>query len=184
MAGKHWNEDELIYLEYFVFDNDAQLIVAAEHLGRSLQAVKKKLCQLRKQDSNVQHIHRLWTKKEDDFLKRHYTTISNKNIAIRLNRSVGAVEFRASKLGITKKNSIQKLDKEIRKLISDGYYLSQICKKLNIKMQSLLAHLEREGIEYKKMPRNEHSGYGNHIWNQLNHANYQEYLSKKKEKSH
>lgn len=177
MTGKHWKEDELIYLEYFVFDNDAQLSVAAEHLGRSIRAVKKKLCQLRKQDCNVQHINRLWTKKEEDFLKRHYTTMVNKNIAQRLNRSVGAVEYRAAKLGLSKNRNIRDLDSEIRKLIAEGYYLSQVCKKLDIKMQSLLAHVEREGIEYKKMPRKEYSGYGNHIWNQRDYARYQEYLS-------
>lgn len=180
MSGKHWDEDELIYIEYFVFDNDAQLNVAAEYLGRSLQAVKKKLWQLRKQDSNVQHIHRLWTKKEEDFLRRNYTTMTNKNIAQRLNRSVGAVEFRAAKLGLSKNRNIRDLDNEIRKLITEGYYLSQICKELGIKMPSLLAHIGREGIEYKKMPRKEYSGYGKHIWNQQDYARYQEYLSRNK----
>jgi hypothetical protein len=179
MSGRHWSEDELIYLEYFVFDNDAQLDEAAKHLNRSLRAVTKKLWQLRKQDGDVQYVHRLWTKKEEDFLKRYYTTMTNKNIAKRLNRTVAAVEFRAKKIGLSKNRNIRDLDSEIRKLIAEGYYLSQICKELNIKMQSLLAHVGREGIEYKKMPRKEHSGYGNHIWNQRDYARYQEYLSTK-----
>lgn len=182
MPGKHWTEDELTYIEYFVFEKDAKLSDASEFLGRSVNAIKKKLWRLRTEDNNVKHMNRLWTEKEEEFLKKHYTSLSNKNIAIRLRRSVKSVEFRAAKLGLKKYKKIQDKDFEIRKLISEGYYLSEICKELNIKMQSLIAHCRRENISYKKMPRTERADYGNHIWNKLGQASYQEYLNKQRRK--
>ena len=128
-------------------------------------------------------MHRLWSEKEDEFLKKHYLSMKNKHIADRLNRTVGAVEFRAKKLGLTKHKKIKELDTEIRRLIDEDYYLSQICTKLNIKMSSLIAHCQREKIPYKKMPRTEYKNYGNHIWNVQDKVRFQEYLSKQESKA-
>ena len=180
---RKWTEDELVYLEYFVFENDTQLIDASKHLNRSTNAIRKKLCKMRKEDNFRCYMHRLWSEKEDEFLKKHYLSMKNKYIADRLNRTVGAVEFRAKKLGLTKHKKIKELDTEIRRLIDEDYYLSQICTKLNIKMSSLIAHCQREKIPYKKMPRTEYKNYGNHVWNVQDKVRFQEYLSKQELKA-
>ncbi|RBS24117.1 hypothetical protein EA96_00156 [Enterococcus faecalis] len=109
--------------------------------------------------------------------------MKNKYIAQRLNRTIGSIEFQASKLNLKKHKNIKELDAEIRSLIEKGYYLSQICSELDIKMPSLIAHCQREKIPYKKMPRTEYKNYGNHIWNVQDKVRFQEYLSKQESKA-
>lgn len=181
MTGKHWTEDELAYIEYFVYENDTKLKEASEFLGRSLHAVKVKLVQLRKEDKSVCYMNNLWTEKEEEFLKKNYKILTNKNISIRLNRSVKAIEFRAAQLGIQKNKSVKSQDKKIREMIADGYYLIDVSKKLNIKMSSLIAHCKARGIEYTRMPQEEKNRRNpDHIWKQLDQARYAEHLSKKR----
>ena len=180
MTGKHWTEDELAYIEYFVLQNDTKLADAAVFLGRSTRAIQVKLWRLRKSNTGTHHMHRLWTAKEEEFLKKHYTSMLNKNIAQRLDRTISAIELRASKLGLKKHKDVKSLDPVIRELIKQGYYLSRICKELDIKMSSLIAHCQREGIEYKKMPRTEYANYGNLIWNKQDQARYKERIAKMK----
>lgn len=180
---RKWTEDELVYLEYFVFENDTQLIEASKYLNRSINAIRKKLCKMRKEDGFRCYMHRLWTEKENEFLKQHYSSMKNKYIAQRLNRTIGSIEFQASKLNLKKHKNIKELDAEIRRLIEKGYYLSQICSELDIKMPSLIAHCQREKIPYKKMPRTEYKNYGNHIWNVQDKVRFQEYLSKQESKA-
>lgn len=179
MAGKHWTDDELAYIEYFVLQNDTKLADAAVFLGRSTRAIQVKLWRLRKSNNSTHYMHRLWTKKEEEFLKTHYNSMLNKDIAQRLCRTISAIEFRANKLGLKKHKDIKSLDPVIRELIKRGYYLSYICKELGIKMSSLIAHCQREGIEYKKKPRTEYDNYGKHVWNLQDQARFQKYIHQK-----
>lgn len=99
-----WTEDELIYLEYFVFENDAKLKEAANFLGRSLNAVECRLSRLRKTNRNTCYLKRKWTETEDNFIRENYRKMSGPTIALRLNRSYGAVRERRRFLGLRVKN--------------------------------------------------------------------------------
>ena len=97
---KGWTEDELIYLEYFVYVGDEKLKEAAKFLNRSLNAVECMLQRLRKENKDVCYMQRNWTEAEDDFIKKYYKVMSGPTIALRLGRTYGAVRDRRSFLGL------------------------------------------------------------------------------------
>lgn len=65
-----WSDDEDIYLEYFVYERDVNIMEAAEFLGRTKVAVVNRLAVLRKRDENVGYIRRPWTKKRRRDIKK------------------------------------------------------------------------------------------------------------------
>ncbi|EPT7250646.1 hypothetical protein ACVR7L_000044 [Listeria monocytogenes] len=161
---ENWTEDDLIYLEYFVYEGDEKLKEAAEFLGRTLGAVETMLKRLRKKSKNVCYINKKWTEKEDNFLRENYQTMSGKAIAIRFGCTYGAVKSRRSFLGLKRKRTKEK-DGEIRKLLAEGYYLSQISKELGINLNTLRTHCINNGIAYRPMPKSEAAK--NHYWRLL-----------------
>ncbi|EOG9484143.1 hypothetical protein ACLLFN_003206, partial [Listeria monocytogenes] len=102
--NSEWTEDEDIYLEYFVYENDDNISKAAEFLGRTKDAVINRLVKLRKRDSSVSFIRRPWTKKEDEILKNNYIIMSNDQLAERLRRTKASVAARKVLLGLTNKH--------------------------------------------------------------------------------
>ncbi|MFS1030303.1 hypothetical protein ACFC89_16905 [Enterococcus casseliflavus] len=103
---KNWTEDDLIYLEYFVYEGDEKLKEAAKFLGRSLNAVECMLQRLRKENKDVCYMQKNWTEAEDDFIRKYYKVMSGPAIAIRLGRTYGAVRDRRSFLGLKVRESV------------------------------------------------------------------------------
>lgn len=176
-----WTEDELVYLEYFAYENDAKLKEAAEFLGRSVIAVRSKLHERRKEVSGIGHMGKHWTKQEEAFLKNSYQILTCREIASRLSKSVNAVNSRASKLGLKKTKKVKEHDAEIRKLISEGYYLSQISRELGINKDSLRTHCLKNKIAYKTMSRSDANK--NNYWRLQENYRYQQVAKRQKEET-
>lgn len=147
--GKLWTEDEDIYLEYFVYENDKEIKEAAEFLKRSPGAVYTRLDKLRKSDSSVNHSLRRWSEKEKEYLKNNYTTLTVKMIAKKLSRTESAIAYQMQVLKLRKIKSIEVYDEDIRKLASSGYYRRQAARMLNISNSSLTQYSQRNGIEFR-----------------------------------
>lgn len=148
--GRRWTEDEDIYLEYFVYGNDGKIHEAADFLGRSVGAVHARLYILRQNDTTVSMTNRRWTISEQEYLKRHHSAMSVRNMARRLRRSESSVAWRLNMLGLTKTKSIEMYDAEIRNLAENGYYLSQVVRALGIRKSSLVSYAKRNRIEFRK----------------------------------
>jgi hypothetical protein len=88
-----------------------------------------------------------WSKAEVKKLKELYPDLSNKNIEKILNRSVKAIETKASSLALKKDSwwSSEDLQK-LRRLAFYGTSIGSITKQLNRKRTSIMAALEREGL--------------------------------------
>lgn len=156
MTGKHWTEDELIYLEYFAFENDTELKEASKFLNRSVNAITKKLWQLRKNDDyNIAYMNRPWTEKEIVFIKKNYSQMSYKAIARRLKRGIASVEAIARANGLYKQKTMKDYDFEIRELASQGHFPAEISRELNLNAGSVRAYMIAQNIEYKSLTKNE-----------------------------
>lgn len=176
---ENWTEDDLIYLEYFVYEGDEKLKEAAKFLGRTLDAVETMLKRLRKENKNVYYLNKKWTEKEDDFIRKHYQTMSGTAIAIRLGCTYGAVKNRRIVLGLKQKRTKEK-DGEIRKLLAEGYYLSQISRELGINLNTLRTYCITNDIPYKTMSRSEANK--NHYWRKLDTYRCKQIANWKKQK--
>ncbi|MBF2563121.1 hypothetical protein [Listeria seeligeri] len=96
---RKWTEDEDAYLAYFACCNDAKIQDAADYLERTLYSVENRLEYLRK-TGEVSYMRPRWTQKEDKFIREHYSSLSLKDIAKRLNRSYSAIKRRAWVLSV------------------------------------------------------------------------------------
>ncbi|WP_461731844.1 hypothetical protein [Enterococcus sp. LJL128] len=154
-GGRLWTEEDDIYLEYFVFGNDTPLKEAALFLNRSEKSISYRLWALRKENPEMKLMSKPWTDKEDAYLKNNYPMLTPEAISIRLGRTEGAVQRRASRLGIRKRKDIKIYDKEIREMLASGCYLIDVSEKLNLTMGSLITYLRAQNIPYKTMPLEE-----------------------------
>jgi hypothetical protein len=152
--AKHWTEDENIYLEYFIFNRDEKLEVAAKFLNRSLNATIKHAAAIRKKRKDY-YIFRKWTSEEEDYIKDNYKSVSYASIGLRLGRSEKAVSGRARKLGLRKNNSLVALDKKIRQMAGEGVYPVNIARNLNLDYETLRGYLNKHNIHYQAMPTEE-----------------------------
>lgn len=149
-----WNEDEEIYLEYFALEKDSNLEVAADFLGRSVNSVQLHLSLIRNKRKDY-YASRLWTSQEDEYIRKHHKSYSYKVIAQNLRRSHKAVTERAIQLGLRKKQSLESMDKEIRRLALEGICPSDIARALHIKYASLHDYLKKHDISYKPLTAEE-----------------------------
>ncbi|NSP64419.1 hypothetical protein HRF19_05465 [Enterococcus faecalis] len=150
--AKKWTEDDDIYLEYFVFEGDTLVEEAADFLGRSFGAVCTRLTELRKKDPEVRYLKRRWSKKEDDFLRRNYRSISTNDSSLALNRTTESVKSRRAFLGLTLIRPITPRKDEVRELIKNGYYSPHVAKTLNIDDISLSKFLKINNIYCPAVP--------------------------------
>ncbi|EJM9908594.1 hypothetical protein V8K72_001974 [Listeria monocytogenes] len=152
--SRRWTEEDDIYLEYFIFSKDSKFEVAAEFLGRSLNATITRAAIIRKKREEY-YICRKWTEEEDNYIKSNYKLWTYKLIAKRLNRSCKAVSDRACFLGLKKNNSLVALDGEIRKMADEGIYAVDIARKLQLDYETLRGYLRKHNISYQVMPQQE-----------------------------
>lgn len=155
-----WSEDDDIYLEYFVFENDTNINEAAEFLNRTVDAVRTRIVNLRKKDSSVAYIRKPWTAKEDDFLKNNYKAMSDAVLAERLQRTKSAIAGRKRTLCLQK---IYKLtssqDKKIRSLGSSGHTITEIADAVQVPRRIIYSYVHNHRIDFKREISNQ-----THIW--------------------
>lgn len=150
IKSKKWTDDEDIYLEYFIYENDAKIQEAAIFLNRTVKAIYTRLVILRKNNNLVCYARKKWTKDEKEYIKKNYLAISVKNMAERLGRTESAVAYQMRQLGVRKIKAIEVFDKKIRKLAAEGYYLRQASRILGISNTSLINYCSRKGITFRK----------------------------------
>ncbi|HFL0060679.1 TPA: hypothetical protein ACGX1Y_002412 [Listeria monocytogenes] len=171
-----WTEDDDIYLEYFVFENDTNINEAAEFLNRTHNAVRTRIVNLRKKDTSVAYIRKRWTEKEDDFLKNNYKAMSDVVLAERLQRTKGAVTGRKRTLGLQK---IYKLtssqDKKIRSLGSAGHTITEIADAVQVPRRIIYSYVHNHRIDFKREVGNK-----KHIWRRHSDMSFAHYSSSKK----
>ncbi|HFL0606078.1 TPA: hypothetical protein ACGX6L_002157 [Listeria monocytogenes] len=143
--AKKWTEDDDIYLEYFVYENDTKVQEAAEFLGRSKGAVYTRLNHLRRRN-NVGYINSRWTEKEDRFITDFYQKMPVTLISDRLDRSMYAVKSRAKKLGIQKTSPVYIHHQRIIALIEKGLHRKEIANELNVNVHSLSTYMRKNNI--------------------------------------
>lgn len=152
-----WSDDEDIYLEYFVYERDENIMEAAEFLGRTKVAVVNRLAVLRKRDENVGYIRRPWTKKEEEILKNNSIVLSNDMLALRLRRTSHAVSLRKSRMGLTNKG-LSDAEKEKIKVLCREYTLKEIAEKVAVSLNVVTNYVRNNKLSYKKESNQ------NHIW--------------------
>ncbi len=96
---RRWTEDEDAYLIAFVDANDAPIQDAVDFLGRPQGSVENRMHVLRKRGEMVYKMPP-WSEKEDEFIRKHFKSLSPRIIAQRLNRSYNAVTSRVWALGL------------------------------------------------------------------------------------
>ncbi|MBC2369925.1 hypothetical protein HBP99_14950 [Listeria booriae] len=157
--GQRWTEDDDIYLEYFVYENDTDLGEAASFLNRSRKAVITRLKNLRMMDDSVSYIRRKWTEKEDEFLRKNYKIMTNQSLAESLGRTSAAVCSRKKYLGLKRVRGISRHREKIIEMAAKGYYRADIAKELDINEMSLNHFLIENKIYCKKVPYSERKRY-------------------------
>ncbi|QDA74613.1 hypothetical protein EOT00_06530 [Listeria seeligeri] len=173
-----WSEEDDIYLEYFVFENDANINEAAAFLNRTHNAVRTRIINLRKEDSSVAYIRKPWTAKEDDFLKNNYKVMSDAMLAERLRRTKGAVTGRKRTLGLKKIYKITtSQDKKIRSLGSAGHTITEIADAVQVPRRVVCSYVHNHNIDFKRETCNR-----NHIWRRHSDMSFARYTNSKKQK--
>lgn len=149
MNGRKWTEDEDIYLEYFVYENDATIQAAARFLNRTEGAVNTRLTALRKNDAKTAYMKRRWKKSEDQFLKDHYKLMTDELLSKRLMRTIQSIKSRRKYLRLSRTRPVHIHKKKILELIKEGYYRTEIAKELDVDVKSLSTFLRQNNIYCK-----------------------------------
>lgn len=151
---KRWSEDDLIYLEYLLFDGDENSYEsAAEFLNRSVSAVTKKAWRMRKENENVGFIRRNYTEEDEKYIRNAYKITPLKTMAEHLGRQPSSVRRKMKSMGLNKNKSLKEYDKEIRKLAESGCYISEIGRKLGLNVRSVWSYTKRHNIECVPAPQ-------------------------------
>lgn len=145
---QRWTEDEEIYLEYYLYDEESKNYDdAAEFLGKSHRKITKKAYKMRKKDKNIQCIQKDYQDWEIEYLKKAYFMTTTDVMSERLGRSRESIIAKANQLGITKLQKVREYDKEIRALASEGYTRAEIARKLKLKPKSVGDYINRNNID-------------------------------------
>ena len=95
-----------------------------------------------------------WTAEEETFLKKNYQTMTQKQLADKLNRKIGSIRWKAEKLGLKKVEEREWTEKEIKFLIENYQNMSdrELAKKLNRTKSSILHKRQRLNLRKIKLP--------------------------------
>lgn len=157
---KKWTEEEEIYLEYYLYDEDTKRYKdAAEFLGRSELSVKTKAYKMRKKEAHIGYLQKDFEDWEIEYIKKNYSMIPTELMSEHLGRSREVIMWKAAQLGIAKLQRPRDFDKEIRKLAASGHTRASIARELGLKPKSVGAYINRNGIECRYADRSEMGGY-------------------------
>lgn len=157
---KKWTEDDEIYLEHYLFgdaaedfERESNYDSASVFLGIPTNKISRKATKMRQKGEAFGYIRKPFTNKEIDFLKKTYCSSSVKDISKALRRSEGTIINKANELGLIKRIKISEYDHEIRYLASKGHYRTEIAKMLGLKKSSVIAYINRNGINCEYAPK-------------------------------
>lgn len=169
MAGKPWTEDEEIYVELFYNDQENfDLNVAAEFLGRSKKSIACKAVRLRK-ELDIRRFEKVWTREDDDYLTKNYLRFTYLQLGRRFGVTEKAITDRIRTLNLPKKNKyLTKYDQEIRKLAKEGKFRSEIAEILGLELRQINSYVIHHKIKTKldefKPKKSEAQKYQNDIF--------------------
>lgn len=109
---RHWTDNEEQRLAKLLKENIRSDV--AKILGRSIKSIEKKMVELKlrsiiKQPNNFD----FFRADEDQFIKNNFQTMSNENLALRLQRSTNAIGHRLSRLNLVR-DDVKYLRKQIK----------------------------------------------------------------------
>lgn len=153
MPGKRITEDELDYIRSFNNQpENSKVKDVLEHLG-----VSKRAYYYRRNKAGIKKKHiRGWSDEEIDFLTKTVNTLTMKEQANILGRSISAIKNKRFEIQAVKYNSKQRLE-SVLKLASEGKIKYEIAKILGISVSGVNWYLYQYNIEYKKCD-------GSHAW--------------------
>lgn len=154
--GKRWTEDEEVYLEYCLFNQEGvNYHEVADYLGRSYKSVIMKGYRMRKVNDNLSGQKRAYTTKQDDYLRMAYKKgFSREEMSLRLNRTQGSVSNRLALLGVIKLKKVKDYDEEIRDLAKRGFWKAEIGRILNFSPSTITRYTKEHNIQCKHAPEN------------------------------
>ncbi|WP_440894950.1 hypothetical protein ACS127_10270 [Amphibacillus sp. Q70] len=161
MSRKQWTEDEIIYLEYYIYSaEERDYKAAAEFLDRSLNAVQLKASKLRKENKDIGYLYKPYSDYEIEYIKTNYKKLSLKSMSEHLGRSENALTLAANKIGIKRLNRFNiKDDKALRNMAEEGLWISEIARRLRYHRKTIANYAKKHGIKIKLAPREVQGGY-------------------------
>lgn len=149
-----YSEDDEIYLEYYLRDDDIKSYdAAAEFLGIPNQNLIKKACKMRAKGESWEYVNKPFTKREKEYIKKNYAMISTDLMKEHLGRTRDAIIAEANRLGLKKLKQLKYYDAEIRALAKAGYYKAEIARKLGLNPKSVGDYINRNNIPCKVAPK-------------------------------
>ncbi len=102
-SPKPWKDSEIAYLKKKMHDPKYHPLhrELAEHLGRTVESVTRKIRQL---GLSIPLKNRIWTEQEVRYLKKHYARKTYREIGDHLGRTASAVEKAMYRLGLRKRS--------------------------------------------------------------------------------
>lgn len=150
MGGRSWTEDDIAYLEYYIYSDDTKdYNAAAEFLNRSNGSVRKKAYQIRKNNSTLR-LRKVWTEERLAFLKRWSPLKTDEWIAERLQTTKGAVERKRLVLGIRKNKGKAACLRIIIPLAKDGLTRREIAERSGLSYDLVVMYVKQENIQVTK----------------------------------
>ncbi|HEL7521307.1 hypothetical protein [Enterococcus faecalis] len=168
---RKYSEDDEIYLEYYLYDEETKTYDdAAEFLGRSNNQLIKKAHKMRRENENVGYVRKPFEDWEIEYLKKSYKKVPVAKIAEYLSRSEDTVINKANSLGIKKLTLLKDYDKDIRYLASKNYTRASIARILGLNYRSVMDYIQRNKITCRYAQREEMGSY----WRRLEHTRIEE----------
>jgi len=122
----------------------------AEIMGKALQRVRSQIHrQVREFGLQKKDDRKVWSKEENEYLIRHYHKKSHKQLVTALERTIAAIQGRASILNITQPNRWSLSDiKKLRQLWQQGHTAPQIAETIGKTKSSVNHQLERQKRDF------------------------------------
>lgn len=148
--GDAWLPEDLDALRT-AFNADHDLQVIADTLGRTLSAVRTKVCDLGLRRNSS----RPWPELEDSYLTQHYGVEATSAIAAMLGRSCAALYARAGYLGLTEGNAPPYTAWEIAQIrvgYAQGIPIAQLCVMVGRPASGVASLASKLGIKHANSP--------------------------------
>ena len=156
---KRWSEDEIDFLVSFSQDPEGESIKdIAEFLGRSCDAVKNKLSRLRKTESYVGYLNKVYTEKEIRIVRSAVSSgYTHKEIGDLIGSNEISVRNKIKLLGMSRKmtphNLLKSLEPLIREMAQDGFTRSEISERVGLRYPVIKNFIYSKKIECRHATR-------------------------------
>lgn len=156
MSKKKWTEDEEIYLEYYLYDDDDKehnYDSASDFLKTTNKKLINKANKMRKKNKDIGYINKPFSEYELDYIKKNYLMVSTELMSDHLGRTRDVIIWKANQIGVTKLKQLKNYDAEIRELAQKGHYKAEIARMLGLNSKSVGDYINRNQINCKRAPK-------------------------------